>query len=175
MGIEILLNILRFFVLLGLQILVLNQVEISQAAGFLNPCLYVLFILALPIETPRAWVLILSFITGLTMDIFSDTLGMHTTACLWMGFLRPAIIRLISPREGFEFYFKPTLGYLGLPKYLLYSSILVFVHHFVLFTIEYLSFAEVLPMLLKIFASSIFTLILIFISQQFFSKGKSAQ
>jgi rod shape-determining protein MreD len=172
MGIEIVFNILRFIVLLGLQILVLNQVEIS---GFLNPYLYVLFILALPIETPRAMVLLLAFITGLTMDVFSDTLGMHTTACLWMGLLRPAIIRLISPREGFEFYFKPTLGYLGLPKYLLYSGILVFVHHFVLFFLEFFRFDEFPRMLLKIFASTLFTLILIFISQQFFSKGKSTQ
>ncbi len=172
MGIEIIMNVLRFFVLLGLQILVLNKIQLST---YLNPFLYILFILTLPIETPRGLVMILAFITGLIMDMFSNTMGLHTTACLWVALLRPGIIKLISPREGFEFYFKPTLSYLGLPKYLLYAGILVFVHHFVLFFLEYFRFAELIQMFIKIFASSLFTLILIFISQQFFSKGKSSQ
>ena len=170
MAIEVFKNIFRFIFLLGLQILVLNKIQLSV---YLNPFLYVLFILSLPIETPKGLVLILSFITGLVMDMFGDTLGMHTTACLFMGLLRPGMIKLISPREGFEFYFKPTIQYLGLPKYLVYAGVLVFVHHFVLFFIEYFRFSELIYMFIKIFASSAFTLILIFISQQFFSRGKS--
>jgi hypothetical protein len=49
------------------------------------------------------------------------------------------------------------------------------VHHFVLFFLEFFRFDELPRMLLKIFASTLFTLVLIFISQQFFSKGKSNQ
>lgn len=169
MGIEIIKNIFRFFLLLALQILVLNKIQLSV---YLNPFLYVLFILSLPIETPRGLVLVLAFITGLIMDMFGDTLGMHTTACLCMGALRPGMIKLISPREGVD-YFKPSLQHLGLPKYLVYAGVLVFVHHFVLFFIEYFRFAELIHMFIKILASSAFTLILILISQQFFSRSKS--
>lgn len=171
MVIEIVKNIFRFLLLLGLQILVLNKIQLSV---YLNPFLYVLFILSLPVETPRGLVLILAFLTGLTVDMFSDTLGMHTIACLFMGALRPGLIKIISPREGSD-YFKPSLQYLGLPKYLLYAGTLVFVHHFVLFFVEYLRFSELIHMFIKILASSVFTLILIFISQQFFSRGKSNQ
>lgn len=171
MAIEILKNILRFIVLIGLQVLVLNKIQLSV---YLNPFLYVMFILSLPVETPRGWVLVLSFITGLTIDMFSDTLGLHTTACLFMGLLRPGLIKLISPREGSD-YFKPSLQYLGLPKYLVYAGTLVFVHHFILFFVEFLRFSELIQMFIKIIASSVFTLILIFISQQFFSRGKSSQ
>lgn len=166
---EILINILRFFLLLSIQLLVLKNLNISP---LLNPFLYILFILSLPAETPKALVMILSIATGLCMDWFSDTVGLHATACLWMGFLRPYMLRVISPREGFDFYYKPNLAYFGFVKYLIYAAPLVVLHHLMLFSLEYFRFAEIGWMLLKTLLSSIFTLTLILITQQFFGGTK---
>lgn len=92
-------NIIRFIVLLLLQVMVFNNIQLS---GFLNPYLYVLFILLLPFETPPWLLLVLSFFMGLSVDVFSNTLGIHASACVFMGFLRPFILNYISVRDNYE-------------------------------------------------------------------------
>jgi rod shape-determining protein MreD len=59
------------------QVLILNQLQVS---GYLNPYFYVLFILLLPVSTPQYLVLLLAFLTGFTIDFFTDTPGLHATA-----------------------------------------------------------------------------------------------
>ena len=75
-------NIFRFILLILFQVLILDHVELG---GYLNPFLYVMFILMLPFETPDWLVLLLGFITGLTLDMFTDTIGMHTASCVWLA------------------------------------------------------------------------------------------
>ena len=63
---QILKNIIRFVVLVFIQVAILNNIQIS---GFINPYMYVLFILLLPFETPNWILLVLSFFLGLSIDI----------------------------------------------------------------------------------------------------------
>src|SRR6056297_4336346 len=91
--------IISFILLLTLQILVLNNIQLS---GFINPYLYVLFILILPFETPKWMLLLLAFILGMVVDLFSHTPGMHTSATVFMAFLRPYVLEFFSPRDGYE-------------------------------------------------------------------------
>ena len=79
---QILKNIIRFVVLVFIQVAILNNIQIS---GFINPYMYVLFILLLPFETPNWILLVLSFFLGLSIDIFSNTLGMHASASVFMA------------------------------------------------------------------------------------------
>src|ERR1035438_10242339 len=85
-------NIIRFLVLILVQVIVLNNIQLN---GFINPYIYILFIM-LPFETPGWLLLVLSLVTGLTVDMFSNTLGMHAAACVFLGFCRPRIISFIS-------------------------------------------------------------------------------
>ncbi|MFZ4059415.1 MAG: rod shape-determining protein MreD, partial [Ferruginibacter sp.] len=71
-------NISRFFLLILLQVLVFNNMHLN---GYINPYVYVLFILLLPFETPQWLLLISAFLLGFGVDLFSDTMGMHTAAC----------------------------------------------------------------------------------------------
>jgi rod shape-determining protein MreD len=64
---NIITSILRFVVLILVQVLILNNIHLG---GYINPYLYVLFILLLPIETPKWAVLILAFFLGLGVDIY---------------------------------------------------------------------------------------------------------
>ncbi len=86
-------NILSFVLLVLFQVLALNNI---QFLGFINPYIYILFIIALPVKTPRWLSLILAFILGLTLDIFSNTLGMHAFATVLIAFLRNGIINLFQ-------------------------------------------------------------------------------
>jgi len=82
-------NIIRFLLLVLFQVLVLNNIEFL---GFINPYLYILFILSLPVQTPRWFALLLAFVLGLTIDTFSNTMGMHAFASVLICFLRNGII-----------------------------------------------------------------------------------
>jgi len=60
-------NIARFVILIFLQVLILNNINFL---GYINPYLYVLFILLYPFAGNQSLFLILSFLLGLSIDIF---------------------------------------------------------------------------------------------------------
>ena len=162
-------NIIRFLVLILVQVIVLNNIQLN---GFINPYIYILFIMMLPFETPGWLLLVLSLVTGLTVDMFSNTLGMHAAACVFLGFCRPRIISFISPREGYETESQPTLVDMGLRWYLTYTIMMTFLHHLVLFYIEAFRFKEFFETFIRAFLSSSLTITIIILSQYLFTKSK---
>ena len=159
------LHYFRNFILLVLfQGLILNNIELG---GFINPYLYILFIISLPFETPRWLVLIFGFILGISIDSFASTLGMHTAATVFLAFCRAYLLKLIEPRDGYGFNGKPTIQLMGLTWYLVYVSALVFLHHIFLFYVESFKIASFFLVLGRVFMSSLFTIILVLIVQLF--------
>lgn len=158
---EILKNVFRFLFLVVLQLLVLNHIQWS---GYLNPYLYVLFILMLPFETPNWLLIITSFLLGLSIDSFSNTWGMHSAACVVTGFIRPYLLKIISPREGYDNALRPIIRDFGLQWIIKYSLILIFIHHFTLFYIEVFKFSLFFHTLLRVILSTLFTFTLVIIS-----------
>lgn len=161
---------LRFFFLVLLQALVLNNVAFN---GFINPYLYVLFILMLPFETPKWLTLVSGFILGFTIDIFTNTLGMHLSASIFLAYSREYVLRLISPREGYDATSSPTISDMGIAWFVTYCSILVLLHHIFLFFVEAFRFTEFFTILWRAILSSFFTLLLIFIGQLFVYRKKA--
>jgi len=169
---EVIRNIIRFAILVGVQVLIIKNIELGQ---FINPFIYILFIIVLPFETPK-WLLLLSaFAMGITIDMFYDTAGMHAAACVFIGYLRPGLLKLFSPRDGYEFGTQPTIQYLGIPWFLSYSAILIVLHHLVLFYIEVFRFSEFFSTLLRVIISSMFTILLVVISQYLFHNKKAQE
>ncbi|MEK6616388.1 MAG: rod shape-determining protein MreD [Bacteroidota bacterium] len=162
---EVIRNIIRFIFLVFFQVLILNNIQLS---GYLNPFLYVLFILMLPFQTPNWLVLVLAFVLGISIDIFSDTGGLHAASSMFMAFLRQPILKLISPRDGYDAIQKPTIQQFGFGWFFSYAGILVVIHHFFLFYMEAFHFTQFFSTFLRVILSSLFTLTLIFISQFFF-------
>lgn len=160
-------NSLRFLFLIIFQVLVLNNVQLG---GYINPYLYVLFILMLPFETPGWLLLVLSFFMGLCIDMFSNTAGMHTAASTFMAFCRPYLLAMIAPREGFERGSRPTIKKFGISWVLTYAGILILLHHFVLFYLEMFRLSSFFSTLLRVLLSSVFTLGLVILSQFLFSR-----
>ncbi len=159
---EIIKQLFRFIFLLLLQVLVLNNIQFS---GYINPYLYVLFILMMPFDTPSWVVLSGGFLMGLSVDTFMNTAGMHAAATVAMAFVRSSVLKIFAPREGYEFGTEPTLRYMGPAWYLSYSTILVSIHHLVFFYIEVFRFSEFFSTLLRIVLSILFTMILVMLSQ----------
>ncbi|SFE90971.1 rod shape-determining protein MreD [Sunxiuqinia elliptica] len=149
-------------VLVLLQVLLLNNIQFS---GYINPYMYVLFILLLPFETPRYLLLLLGFFLGLLVDIFSNTPGFHASATTFLAFLRPYTISLISPRDTIEVNTPPRLKFMGIGWFLRYTLILVLAHHLFLFFVEAFTFNGFIHTLIRSLLSAAFTSILIIISQ----------
>lgn len=150
-------NIIRFLLLIVVQIFVLDNIQLY---GYLNPMLYILAIIALPIHTPQNITLLLSFALGLTIDMFSNTMGLHTFATVLLGFCRTPTMRLFLP-YGELLNKTPTPHYLGAIPYAKYLIVLVLIHHTALFVLESFSFYTIDMVLLKMLVSSLITITLI--------------
>ena len=156
-------NIIRFIVLVFLQILILNNIQFS---GFINPYLYVLFILLLPLNIENWVLIILAFLLGFSVDLFSNTIGLHSSATVFMAFCRPLIIRLGYKKPDYETTnIIPSIKSLGFRWFLTYSFILISIHHFLLFYIEEFNFHEFFMTFSRTLISIIATLMLIILSQ----------
>ena len=159
----------QFVIFVLLQVLILNNIQLF---GSVNPFLYILFILWLPIEMNKALVMGVAFILGLSVDVFSDTMGMHASACVFLAFARPFMLNILAPRDGYELNVAPTAVALGWFWFLRYAAIGIFLHHFFLFFVEVFRFTEFFSTLGRILASSVFSLLVISLAQVFTSNGE---
>ena len=162
MPIKIFNNLSRFFVLILVQVLILNNIELG---GYVNPYIYILFIILLPVEIP-AWLLIVtSFLIGLSVDMFSNSMGLHAAASVFIAFCRPFLLKRMAPREGYEPEVNLGVKKMGFQWFITFVTIMVLMHHFVLFYLEVFRFEEFFATLLRMTFSSLITIILIMLSQ----------
>ena len=159
---------LIFILLILLQVLLFNNIQFS---GYVNPYVYIMFILLLPVEIPSWLLLLLSFGTGLTVDFFSGSPGMHTSATVFAGFVRPYILRIVSPRDGYEPGSDPSMLVYGFRWFLSYTLFVVLVHHTTLFYLEVFRFADFFRTFLRVLLSSLFSITFIVLIE-FYRRGR---
>jgi rod shape-determining protein MreD len=152
---------LQLVVLLALQVLILNNVEL---VGYMNPYLYLIFILVLPASLNRFALIIIAFLLGFVIDIFENSGGLHASATLLLAFLRPFIFKLVAGPSAIEIE-RMNIRTLGVGRFMLLAALAVFVHHFWLFLLESFSFSELFQVLVRTLLSGIFTLFLIYLAQ----------
>ncbi|NQU32054.1 MAG: rod shape-determining protein MreD [Bacteroidetes bacterium] len=162
-------NIIRFIILMLIQVLVLNNMNLS---GYLNPYIYILFILLLPANINRSFLLILAFGTGLTVDYFGNTLGLHAAACVVIAFMRPGTINLFFRNYEFNGNEEPGPSSIGYRGFLKYAISLMFIHQLILFYFEVFSFSNFFFTLSKVLLSTVLSIILIMIAVLLTGKRK---
>lgn len=158
-----------FLLLILLQVFVFNNIQLS---GYINPMVYLLFILLLPLEMSGWMLLILGFITGITIDMFMNTLGMHSSAVIAMAFARPYLVTFLSERVDSESKGTPTMRSTGLQWYVRYVITLVFIHHLFLFYVEVFSFNHFFSTLWRVILSTFVTSSVILVIQYFTIRKK---
>ncbi|WP_452226739.1 rod shape-determining protein MreD [Lacinutrix cladophorae] len=148
-------NAIRFIVLVLSQILVFSHINFL---GYINPYIYILFILLFPVKNNRMVFLLLSFLLGITLDMFLDSGGMHAAACVTIAFIRPAVLKFCFGAA----YEHQTIKFnqIEFGAKLTYLSILTVLHHLILFLLEVFNFSQIILVLQKTLFSSIFTIIL---------------
>lgn len=166
---KILINILRLVILVIIQVMVLNRINLG---GYLNPYLYVMFILMLPFETPKWLLLLASFGTGFAIDAFSGSFAIHTFATTFMGFMRPLVLRMIASKKEYEPGIRPGIKDLGFNWFLSYCFLLVFFHHFALFYIENFSFSDFFLTFWRCTLNTVLSLSVLILTQYLFFTSK---
>ncbi|MGN0002120.1 MAG: rod shape-determining protein MreD [Sphingobacterium composti] len=160
MGKIIIFNIIRFLVLLVVQVAVLKNI------GYYNLAVafpYILIILLLPIGLSNLTLFVLAFLTGLSIDAFYDSMGIHAAACVALVYFRIFFHKITIELDEQASFNTPSWGNMGFKWYGTYILLSILIHHSVLFFVEIFSFHNIIQTLLSIALSSMFTLILIFV------------
>jgi len=158
-------SIFQFLLLLLLQAFLLNNINFF---GFINPNLYLLFILVYRLDGNPTLLIILGFVMGLLLDLLTQGSGGHTIATLTIAFIRPFIIRF-----SFGVNYDVPMGMIKgslLNQRLLYLSLMVVIHHLVLYSVVYFSFENIITILKNTLFTSFFTFILAYISLGLFKE-----
>lgn len=166
---DLLRNIIRFILFIGLQVYVLDN--IPPLHQFIVPVIYYLFILWLPFSISRFWLLIIGFITGLSIDYFTMTPGLHAAACVLVAYARPFLISILTPKESSEFnYREPSIQGMGWAPYAVYVFVLTLLHHGYLVFLEWLQFGSFLGFVIKVIATTGISMLLIFTAELLFPR-----
>jgi rod shape-determining protein MreD len=160
--------LLRFVLLLLAQVLVFSNINFSS---FVNPYVFPLFVLLLPFETPRWLLMILGFLSGLCLDLFLGSTGMHAASCLALGYLRPFLINIITPK-GTEFEITPNIHSQGLPWFIIYLGVAMTLYLSFYFIVEAATFYNFFLLLLKIVLSTVTSVLFMVIFLFLFSTRK---
>lgn len=167
----VIVNIIRFVVLILLQVLLfkrINEVAFDWGSfGFVHFYIYPLFLLLLPVKTPPPLVIALGFMTGLCVDLWYDSPGVHAAACVITAYARSHALNLLEPYEGYNTNDSPNTETLGIGWFTIYSSILLAIFMFAYFSIEAFSFVFIFEIVLNtifsLIASFLFVQLLMFV------------
>mgnify|MGYP006105316779 FL=1 len=165
---SVFLNILRFFGLLLLQVLICSNINFL---GYINPNIYLLFILVHPISNNRLTFLFSSFLLGFMVDVFLDSGGAHAAASVFIAYIRPLFLKF-SFGAAYE-YQAIKFSNTGFTQRVVYFFSLIVIHHFVLFFLVIFNQNEMLLILKQTFYSSVFTLLLCLLLTSLFSKKQT--
>jgi rod shape-determining protein MreD len=165
----LIINLLRFVLLIFLQVFLLKNITLYNLS---TPYLYILFILLLPFETPNLLLFALAFVLGITVDAFYNTPGLHAATCVLLAFVRVLFISITVQKDGFDNEPEPTLSLMGFRWFFTYALVLTVFHHFFLFNLEVFRLSEIQYTLSRVVFSSIFTVFLMLMSELLFYRSK---
>ena len=156
-------NLLTEWVLLiAVQVLVLNGIDYLQWG---TPFLFILFIINLPTDMNRIPLLVTAFLTGLVVDVFSSTPGIHSTACVLIAYLKRWICKALGPSDVSATV--PSFQTFGRSRYLQYAAAMETIHHALFYFLESGSLDQAGQSLVKILESVLITILLIFSVEYF--------
>ncbi len=159
-------NIVRFIVFVLLQVLVFKGISFGgEWSGYFNLIVYPIFIILLPLRLPHFLIVILGFVLGISIDLFYDSLGVHASACVFLGFIRPLVLEILAPQGGYNMSFSPTKARFGNTWFLIYASTMMFLHLFFYFSVEAFTFYHIGQIFLKTLFTFFISMIFIIVYQ----------
>ncbi len=151
-----------FITVLVLQVFLFENLNLGI---YIHPLVYVAFILLLPVDIPAVGILFLGLFTGVIMDVSTGSGGLHTIATVFTAFARPYMLPLLLGREKVKEGGIPFAARLGAGRFFRYTGFMVFLHCLVFFTFESLAWKYFHLTFIRIAASTVVTVILVYFCQ----------
>lgn len=163
-------NILRFIGLLLVQGLILRRFEFDSGTWrYIHALIYPLFIMLLPLRTPRAAVVGAAFMMGILVDLFYYSPGIHASAATFLGYIRPAVLSALQPRNAYNVSYSPTQARLGVSWFMQYVAIMLLIHLLFYFSVEAFTFVYIDLILLNTLFTFILSYFFIFVYIRIFN------
>tara|TARA_B100000902_G_scaffold398441_1_gene465203 strand:- start:946 stop:1440 length:495 start_codon:yes stop_codon:yes gene_type:complete len=155
-------NMKLFFWVILVQVFVLNNIQLH---GYINPYYYIIFIISLPARNSKIKTLLSSFFLGFIIDIFSNSYGLHSFSCVLLAYIKIIwVFKLDYNKDSTEVL---EVKNLNIQDFIITSYSLILIHHLTLFSLDFFSFSDIIPILVSTLFSSIFTLTLLIIHKIF--------
>ena len=147
----------RLLLVFALQVLLFDHLHIGSLGVLM---IYILFLINLPVRTPRWAEMLIGFGVGMLMDIWHSSLGIHIAACVALTFVRP--ILLTNTIQDVE-RIKDNLSIqnIGPADYTKCAVLLTILHHFIVLSLEMWNIHLWWMVLLQTLISSVMTLCVI--------------
>lgn len=166
---DIIYSAIQFILLVLLQVFILDNVALW---GFINPMVYIWFIILLPYGTPKWLTLLSSFLLGICVDIFAGDIGINAFACVFIAFLRPILLSSFSGNIDNPSQ-RPSISTQGFINFLFFTLSMTLVHHLLCFFISTFAWVEIIQVLLRSLMSSVITiLVILLLDMIFFRKAE---
>ena len=156
-------HIIRALLILIVQVLILKRMSAGSSWLWVNGDIFIypVIILLLPIRLARQYVILIGFATGLLIDLFYDTVGVHALALTALSYARGLLLNFLEPRGGYTTVMTPTRHSMGLNWLLIYTSIAYFLFALVYFTGEIFTFVYIGKILLKTIISFLLSMFVV--------------
>tara|TARA_S200000501_G_scaffold42443_1_gene34387 strand:- start:905 stop:1414 length:510 start_codon:yes stop_codon:yes gene_type:complete len=157
--------LLSFVTLVLIQVILFNNINIF---GFINPMIYLLFLVIFRFDSDQTLFILICFILGFCIDFLSQSGGAHTIASLTTGFLRPLLIKYsfgVTSEIPSTFQNDSRIT-----NKFLFLGLLIGIHHLLYFIIVYFNWSAYYLILKNVILTSLFSLILIALVSNFYKK-----
>lgn len=158
MGKSILQYILIMAVLILAQVLICNHIMLFNVATLF---IFIYVIINLPLSLPTGWLLTLAFFCGLIVDIFSDTLGVNALSCTILAMIKKPVFFAYIPKDDRTKDILPSLSSLGFSVYAKYLLTMTAIYCVLVFSIEYMSIADIKEIAIMSAGSALFTFLIL--------------
>lgn len=147
----------RYILVMMLQVLLFDKLQLW---GVCHPYIYILCLLMMPITLPHNAEMVIGAVVGLIMDVFCNSLGIHTASCILLMFIRPYLIgAVVNDKDRLNEQI--SLRSIGMEALIKYVAIMVVVHHLTVFMLAAWSWHHLGFVLLETVVSSAITILVI--------------
>lgn len=163
---NILQNLVWFSILVLMQVLIFNNINLF---GYTNPLIYIVFIFYYPLKKEKGTFLFLSFLLGLSIDLFSNTGGINAAATLFIAFIRLPLLSSILGKTDFDYQLF-NIRSISFGKAFSFIMLMTIIHHFIVFSLDYFNLNDYASILSKTIITSLFSILIILIGIILFTK-----
>ncbi len=151
--------LILYLVLVPVQALIFNHTVLFNVAV---PVVFIYLLITLPVTFSANLAMTIGFLTGLSVDILSDTPGVNALASTILTFVSRTVFHLYVPSDNDLAEQRPSLRNMGTAAFLKYAVTLIVIYCILVFTFEAMQVFNLRLYLMRILFSSIYSFIMIY-------------